>query len=364
MSKRIIHVIWSAQFGGIEKLVHDLITVQQSVQELDVALLIAKPEGDYLQSFKNLDVKVFTLSLKNGHNISVSNYKKAKQIFSQFDIIHIHSFNPLVSYAAKNSGKIIIYTEHGNFGYGKNKSLSTEVILKMQTYFLNNSVDFITYNSFHCKNISEERYNSYSVENKVIYNGIVIPYSPSVPDAAVTTAIEGKFVVGTVSRLAAVKRIEILINIFGAFKKDKDVKLLIIGDGPQMQLLKECAAKNKVAGDVLFAGYRENARDYYQLMDVCAFTSANESFGLVAIEALDAGKPVVVFKESGGLAEIVSLISPKDSVSSNDEFVYRLEYYFNSPPSNQNKMKSFAADFSIKSTAEKYLDIYNQLCVE
>ena len=144
---KVVHVIWSATIGGIERVVMDLISQQQKNNDLEVSLLIGKSEGDYLPAFNALTSKVYSLGLKSGNDISPTQYLKAKNIFLQHDIIHIHSFNPLIAWAARNSGKRIIYTEHGNFGVGKKKSWRDDLVTSLQKRFLNASVDTIIFNS-------------------------------------------------------------------------------------------------------------------------------------------------------------------------------------------------------------------------
>jgi glycosyltransferase involved in cell wall biosynthesis len=97
-------------------------------------------------------------------------------------------------------------------------------------------------------------------------------------------------------------------------------------------------------------------------MDVCAITSAAESFGLVSVEAYDAGKPVIAFAGSGGLAEIVSKFSHADIVSTQQEFSDRLNFYFDHPDNDADKRKAFAAEFDIQITSQKFFDLYSAIC--
>jgi hypothetical protein len=125
---KVVHVIWSATIGGIEKVVIDLITQQKKNPQLEVSLLVGK-SGD-LSRINNAGIKVTALGLTGGGDVSPTCYRKAKVIFGENDIIHIHSFNPLLSVAARNSGKNIIYTEHGNFGIGKKRSFTEGLTTK------------------------------------------------------------------------------------------------------------------------------------------------------------------------------------------------------------------------------------------
>ncbi len=360
---KVLHVIWSATIGGIERVVMDLINRQNKNPHLEVSLLIGKTEGELLPSFASLHIEVYTLGLKSGNEFSISKYQKAKKIFSEQDIIHIHSFNPLICRAAKSSGKKIIYTEHGNFGIGKQKTWRDKIVKHLQKQFLNNSVDQLLFNSHFSQKQSELLYGLTNVKRKVIYNGIPLKQEMLQAPADLKTMLDGTFVVGTIARLAGVKRIDRLLKSYALFSEGKNCKLLLIGDGPLMSELKALAEKLGIIGSTLFAGYRKDARSCLQLMNVCAFPSEKEAFGLVAIEAWDAGKPVVVFNDAGGLAELVNAMDKNDITSNESEFAERLNYYYYHPSTTVDveRRKEFAGRFSIEKMENEIYSVYSDV---
>lgn len=360
---KVMHVIWSATIGGIERVVMDLINRQNKNPHLEVSLLIGKAEGELLPSFASLQIEVYTLGLKSGNEFNIRKYQKAKHIFAEQDIVHIHSFNPLICRAAKSSGCKIIYTEHGNFGIGKQKTWRDRIVKSLQKQFLNNSVDQLLFNSHFSQNQSEWLYGLKNVNRKVIYNGIPLKQEIVKAPEDLKAALEGFFVVGTIARLAGVKRIDRLLKAYALFSEGRNCKLLLIGDGPLMPDLKVLAEKLGIINSTLFAGYRKDARSCLQLMDVCAFPSEKEAFGLVAIEAWDAGKPVVVFNDAGGLAELVSELDKNDITTGEKEFADRLNYYFNHPSTTNDieKRKEFAGRFSIEKMEKEIYSVYSDV---
>jgi len=99
-------------------------------------------------------------------------------------------------------------------------------------------------------------------------------------------------------------------------------------------------------------------------MDVCVFPSTTETFGLVAIETLFLGKPTIVFKDGGGITEIINGINKEDIVSDEIELVARLIYYFDNNVAISNGMKkriNYAKQFSIENMAEEFNVVYSQL---
>jgi glycosyltransferase involved in cell wall biosynthesis len=104
----------------------------------------------------------------------------------------------------------------------------------------------------------------------------------------------------TVSRLEPNKRIELQIE---AFKKMPDKKLIIVGDGSQRKFLESLAKGYK---NIIFKGKvtDEELQELYARCTAFIFTPILEDFGLVAIEAMAAGKPVIAVNE-GGIKETV-----------------------------------------------------------
>lgn len=80
--------------------------------------------------------------------------------------------------------------------------------------------------------------------------------------------------------------------------------LLVMGSGPLELVLKNLAAELGVVDKVRFAGQVPNGRRYFRAFDVFALTSDHEPFGMVLLEAMAAGLPIIC-SDSGGGAEVV-----------------------------------------------------------
>lgn len=99
--------------------------------------------------------------------------------------------------------------------------------------------------------------------------------------------------------------------------------LLIVGDGPDRKICQSLVERLALKGEVHFMGQRDDIPDLMATMDVLAMPSLSEAFGLVALEAAAAGRPVVAFR-TDGIPEIVvhgetGLLVPKGNV---DAFAY------------------------------------------
>lgn len=104
---------------------------------------------------------------------------------------------------------------------------------------------------------------------------------------------EGTFVVGFVGHLIPVKGADLLIEAFRRAALP-DARLVVVGDGPERARLERDAPPG-----VVFTGFRSDARDLYQAFDLFVSASREEPFGLVFLEALDAGLPVVATRTAG-----------------------------------------------------------------
>jgi glycosyltransferase involved in cell wall biosynthesis len=128
-----------------------------------------------------------------------------------------------------------------------------------------------------------------------------------------------RFVIGWFGRMTAVKRTPDLVDVLAELRdRGVDACLLLVGDGPDRELVEERAAKRKVARHVLCLGYQEDVSPWYAAIDAFALTSANEGTPVVCIEALAAGRPVVA-TNVGGVADVVEdgtdgfLVEPGDT---------------------------------------------------
>jgi len=367
MGVKVLHIIWKANFGGIEKLVYELAQEQTKGDQVKPAVLVLKPEGEFLERFRNANFEYMTLNLKQARWMAPTQLQKLKQLIKPFDIIHLHSFNPWIFFLAVNSTKKIVYTEHGNFGFGRKPKLFDRFLLKMRIYGINHYASAVTYNSKHTKAYAETKLG-YKKEafSKVVYNGVDNQISSE--ETSNLSELKNCFVVGTWSRFAGFKRIDRLIKAFSFFQERKKTRLLLVGDGALMSELKLLCKKLNIEDKVIFTGFVPEPKSYIKQMDVCVFPSQQEPFGLVAIEALQNGMPTLVFQDGGGLVEIINPLSPDDVVDNEEELRVRMEYFYKLWQEGKiknrkviNDRKKRAADFTISRISSQLEEIYLSL---
>lgn len=106
--------------------------------------------------------------------------------------------------------------------------------------------------------------------------------------------IENNFVVGNIGRLCYQKNQIFLFDVFADMvKRSPDARLLLVGDGEDRLLLTRKAEDLHISNKIIFYGNTDHPEHLLWCMDVFAFPSLFEGFGIVAIEALAAGLPVI-----------------------------------------------------------------------
>ncbi len=115
--------------------------------------------------------------------------------------------------------------------------------------------------------------------------------------------IKDETVFVSVSRLSNEKNIDFMIDALAELKKntDKAFRLLIVGDGHQKQRLQAKIDELGLTQTIQLVGSvaPENMANWYQLGDAFLFASQSETQGMVILEAMAAGLPVVAVRSSG-----------------------------------------------------------------
>lgn len=125
-------------------------------------------------------------------------------------------------------------------------------------------------------------------------------------------------VIGTVARLAEQKNLPVLLEALRTLRAEiPGLRLVVAGDGPLRHRLERQAARLGVGGSVLFLGHQEDVASIYAAMDVFVLPSWHEGFGVVFLEAMSMGVPVVGTRVIGSVDAIQDgetglLVAPGD----------------------------------------------------
>ncbi len=188
---------------------------------------------------------------------------------------------------------------------------------------------------------------------------------------------ETPFVVGTVRGLEPVYGIDLLIKSFArlveialrqkVISNKDEMRLDIVGDGPQKQELQALTESLAVADRVRFLGKVDNDHvpEYLHNMHLFAALSRRESFGVAVIEAMACGLPVIV-SDVGGLPELVANGKEGFVIKNNDSesFVaHTMELLKNRSKVGQmgiSGRERVLANFSIEETIKNFEALYSE----
>jgi glycosyltransferase involved in cell wall biosynthesis len=152
-------------------------------------------------------------------------------------------------------------------------------------------------------------------------------------------------VVGTVARLAAQKAVHVLLDATPRLlADDPTIRVLIVGDGPLRETLEQQACRLGIAHAVSFAGYQEDVVSAYQAMDVFVLPSRDEGYGVVFLEAMAMGVPVVgtrvIGSEDAVEDRVTGLLVPHGDAPALAEAVRRIL----GDPALANRLRDAASD--------------------
>ena len=207
-------------------------------------------------------------------------------------------------------------------------------------------------------------------EYQIIPNGVdTTRFHPDVPK--VERFKDGKLNILYVGRLEERKGVGHLIEAFAKLRQDRDdIRLIIVGGGPLEAKLRKQVESQKVA-DVCFQGQVPSCDlpGYYGSADICSFPSGHgESFGIVVLEAMASGRPVVAGDNPGYRGLITDeqngfLVNPTDTL----QFANQMQILLNS----QNLREQFgengrqtAMQYDWKVVCQKLLDLYKAKLTE
>lgn len=356
---RVIHCLGKLDAGGAETLILNILkNIDRGRFQFDF-LLFNNTHGFYDDEVKQLGCNIYYAPSISDVGI----LKYIKYLIKFFkdnspDIVHSHMDwqGGFIAYAAYKAGiKKIIVHSHAN-----QKMFDLNIIYHCLIE-LNKKI--ISKYATHCLACSRVAGDSLFLKNyKVLFNGIdtkkyIKPDKKLIDDLKKEFNIKkNEIILGNIGSMSDNKNQTFLIDLlYRLHKKNKNYRLIFVGDGIQKVNLIKKAQMYNLAEYVYFAGIRKDIPEIMHLFDIFLLPSKTEGLGIVAIEA-----------QISGIYCIVSDTIPNDVIVDNDgiQFVPLkvdnwIEAINDFKITYKNKKLKDYSNFDIKRTTEVLEKIYD-----
>lgn len=162
-------------------------------------------------------------------------------------------------------------------------------------------------NSFYLQSMACSSYDIPPEKTVILRNGLSFQQEQERYDSAVPLAKKEDFIIGFLGRFDPRKRVDRLLAASPSLLKttEIDTSLVLAGSGPLESEYRSQAQKLGITDKVSFVGRLDNPYSLLKSIDVLVLPSDNEAFSNVVLEAMFAAKPVIVFDQGNGSAEII-----------------------------------------------------------
>lgn len=297
MTKKILEMTGSLNCAGIETLlVNVLKNVDKNKFKIDF-LVVENRKYFYTDEVLQLGSKIYTYPFKKVYKFLIP-FFFLKEIFvllkNKYDVVHCHFYfsSGIILFLAWLCGvKTRIVHSHNS-----REMFAPEMFKKIFTKTMQKIIDVFATEKIACSRKAGVALYGKNSKFRIINNGIdtnKFKYDTEIRNKKrEELGIKNNFVIGHIGRFDEQKNHTFLIDIFNEITKYKEnAKLLLIGEGPLEDKIKEKVKALQIEEKVNFLGVRNDANELYQAMDVFLLPSLFEGLPIVGIEAQTAGLP-------------------------------------------------------------------------
>lgn len=352
--KHIVHIIPTLTRGGAERVVVDLCNALNR-KYFTVSIIVFFHQLDLADELKH-DVLVHVVEKKRLLDFSFLKKLKLKLKELQPDIVHTHLSGGDIwgSRVASTLEIPVVSTEHSVYppkGF-------------LRTRLKKASMEYIEHHVAISQSVARFMTRTYDVADEhisIIYNGIdVVKYSDIPP----ITSLKKTTSMAVVGRLEKQKGHAGLIHSLIHLPKTA-YTLTIVGKGSQYDALRALVISLGLRKQVNFVGELEDVRSIYKDHEIIVIPSKTEGFGLVAVEAMAAGR-LVIASDIEGLSEIIDHQKNGILIDFTDKNAFAIE--LSQIKKNKELLKQITAQakkdakrFDLYIMVKQYEAVYKQL---
>lgn len=350
---KILHVITSLRTGGAEKLMVDLLPRLRDLGNDVELLLFDGTRTPFYEELENMGITIHHLAI-GGNVYNPLNIFRLKKYLKDYDIVHTHNtacqyFVPLAKILSRVKCKLFT-TEHST-----NNRRRQYKFFKYLDKFIYSRYKYII-------SISGKASDSliHFVGNKdnifTIENGVDLSRFKKLN---ISNIDDKEKIISMVAGFREAKDQDTLIKAISLLPQE--YKLWLVGDGERRLVLENLVAELNLSNRVKFWGMQTDIPQILEKSHIVVLSSHWEGFGLAAVEAMGAGRPVVA-SDVDGLREVVGgygiLFPHQDAKTLANEIKSLCE---NEDKYNQVALacQEKAKEYDINIMAEKYSNLYN-----
>ena len=349
---RILHVISTLQMGGAEHLLVDLLpALRDQGNEVELLLINGAPTPFYTE-LEQRGIVIHHIQ-ERGRIYSPMHLFRVKKYMNDYDIIHTHTspcqFLMACAKSLYRAKTHLVTTEHSTTNHRRNKAWLKPLDKWMYSQY--EGIICISDKSREClvKHLGRDK-SVVVINNGIDFQKFTNPVKCELNKIKVITMV---------ASMRDAKDQDTVIRAMTLL--DDSYKLRLVGDGPRRPLLEHLAKEMNV--DVEFTGNQNDIPQILKESDLVVLSSHWEGFGMAAVEAMAAGRPLIA-SDVPGLADVVrgyGILFPKGNHERLAAEIQRLsndtEYYRHVAERCQKR----AGQFDINIMAKKYNDVYKQL---
>lgn len=367
--KKICFFLPTLNFGGIEA---NTIRLAKSFIKCgyEVDLVVGNANGEYKKRIDN-EINIISLNKKTLVTMLIPLKKYIKKKKPQVVITGGEGANILLSFIKilLPKAKIIISIRTNlTVEYDESSNIKKKLLYPFISRILYRKADKVVA-------VSEGVANDASTFLKIPINKINVIYNPILDNNLLELSDEqvqhrwlndeSNKVVLSVGRLVKQKDLKTLIQAYKTTKNNiENLKLLIIGEGPEREYLQKEIFNNKLESDVEILGFVQNPYSYMKQADLFVLSSKWEGFGNVLVEALSTGVPVLSTDCPSGPSEILGngkFGSLAEVGNINDLSKLMLLELANNDTYKIELRKKRAKKFSVEESKIKYIRLINSI---
>lgn len=299
---RVVHILGNLSVGGVESFI---MSVYRRIDrnKIQFDFLVHNLENDaYREEIENLGGRIFILDRLDFKNPLkyIRDLDNILEDHKEISILHCHfrGTEAIILKEAKKHGFMTISHNHGPQKYSKVKSLIRSFLKK----------DVLKYSDLRLSCSDKVGRDFYGKGSYIkINNGIDLEKYKFDEDIRRKIRsdlfLSDKYVLINVGSLSDIKNQAFLIRLMpNLLKKNPDIRLLLVGDGPIKGELENLCKDLKVKDQVVFLGNSDRVNELLMAADIFLFPSKREGLGISAIEA-----------QASGLVSLLSTNVPREA---------------------------------------------------